>query len=86
MRAHQVMIVHKLYNMLDAIMFAYMYRGKVYCLEQLYSTGMREVYYKVRSELIALHPVLKKSGCPLAEYCTKASKSRQRDLLKKMDI
>ena len=86
MRAWEAMIGNKQCNMLDAIMFSYMYRGKASCLEQLHSTGMREIYKRVRKEIITIHPKLKFSGCPLADYCTRATKSAQRELLRRLSV
>ena len=86
MRAWEVMVGNRMFNMLDAIMFAYMYRGKVSCLEQLHSTGMREIYYRVRKEIITIHPKFKASRSPLADYCTKVTKSAQRELLRRLSV
>jgi len=86
MRAWEVMVGNRMFNMLDAIMFAYMYRGKVSCMEQLHSTGMREIYHRVRKEIVTLHPKLKVSGCALADYCTRANKSAQRELLRRLSV
>ena len=86
MRAWEVMIGNKQFNMIDAIMFAYTYRGKVNCIEQIRSTGMADIYLLVRRELIVISPKIRMSTHPLADFCTKASKGTQRELLKRLDI
>ena len=86
MRAWEVMIGNKQFNLLDAIMFAYTYRGKVFCMEQLNSTGMKEVYHRVRRELISISPKLKNSPHPLADFCINTGKGGQRECLKRLNV
>ena len=86
MKAWEAMEVNKLYNMLDAIMFCYTYRGVVRCMADIHSTGMRGVYLRVEREIVAADRKLEKSRHVLADYCAKASKRTQRVLLRTLDI
>jgi len=86
MKAWEAMEVNKLYNMLDAIMFAYTYRGVASTMDDVLSTGMKEVYHIVRLEIFKVLPDLRISKTPLADYCARVSKKEQRLFLRWLNL